>query len=164
VAPYTDYPRASYLVQMSGMDLCLTPTVRGPSPQLHSLLQSSGRRPRHHIGSVDFPVSGTPLRLQSQGAGTCYATGLGCLILTRASRNDAGRMSSQGKQDSNPGGWRKGRFITLADQHLDISKNDTGLIAQGCRVFMLRMWKQASKKDKSRCGISLLLGGCNISY
>jgi hypothetical protein len=76
VAPYTDYPRASYLVQMSGMDLCLTPTVRGPSPQLHSLLQSSGRRPRHHIGSVDFPVSGTPSGCKAREQGPVMQQGL----------------------------------------------------------------------------------------
>jgi hypothetical protein len=42
----------------------------------------------------------------------------------------AGRMSDQQEQDSNPGGWRKGRFI------MDLSKNGTCPIAQGCGVFM----------------------------
>jgi hypothetical protein len=41
----------------------------------------------------------------------------------------ARRMSDQPEQDSNPGGWRKGRFITLAGQHLDLFKNITSPIA-----------------------------------
>jgi hypothetical protein len=66
-------------------------------------------------------------------------------------------MLDQGEQDSNPSGWRKERFITLAGQHLDLSKNGTGPVAQGCRVFMLQnveaskwegqkqMWQLASR-------------------
>jgi hypothetical protein len=72
--------------------------------------------------------------------------------LTVASTNVTGRMLDQREQDSNTGGWRKGRFITLAGQHLDRSKNGTSPVAQGCRVLCLSMWKQASRKDKSRHG------------
>jgi hypothetical protein len=41
---------------------------------------------------------------------------------TGASRNVAGRMLDQREQNSNPGGWRKGRFIMLESQHLDLFK------------------------------------------
>jgi hypothetical protein len=64
----------------------------------------------------------------------------------------AGRMSDKWEQDSNPGDWRKGRFLRLAGQHLDLSKNGTGPVPQGCRFLCLRMRKQASGKDKSRHG------------
>jgi hypothetical protein len=37
--------------------------------------------------------------------------------LTGASRNVVERMSDEQEQDSNPGGWRKGRFIMLVGQH-----------------------------------------------
>jgi hypothetical protein len=72
--------------------------------------------------------------------------------LNGASTNVVGRMLDQREQDSNPGGWRKERFIMLADQHLDLSKNGTSLAAQGCGFLCLRMRKQASGKDKSTLG------------
>jgi hypothetical protein len=49
-------------------------------------------------------------------------------------------MSDQQEQDSNPGGWRKGRFI------MDLSKNGTCPIAQGCGVFMPQN-VEASKRE-----------------
>jgi hypothetical protein len=55
-------------------------------------------------------------------------------------------MSDQWEQDSNPGGWRKGRFITLAGQHLDLSKNGTSPVAQVCGVFMPQN-AEASKQE-----------------
>jgi hypothetical protein len=45
-------------------------------------------------------------------------------------------MLDQREQDSNPGGWREGRFIMLVVQHLDLSKNGTSPIAQGCGGFV----------------------------
>jgi hypothetical protein len=58
----------------------------------------------------------------------------------------AGRMSDKREQDSNPGGWRKERFITLGVQHLDLSKNGTGPVAQDCGVFMPQN-AEASKRE-----------------
>jgi hypothetical protein len=55
-------------------------------------------------------------------------------------------MLDQQEQDSNPGGWRKRRFITLTGQHLDLSKNGTSPVAQGCRVFMPQN-AEASKRE-----------------
>jgi hypothetical protein len=55
-------------------------------------------------------------------------------------------MLDQQEQDSNPGGWRKGKFITLVDQHLDLSKNGTGPVPQGCGVFMPQN-VEASKQE-----------------
>jgi hypothetical protein len=65
----------------------------------------------------------------------------------------AGTMSDQREQDSNPGGCRKGRFIMLAGQHLDLSpKMALALQLKSVGFLSLRMWKQASRKDKSRRG------------
>jgi hypothetical protein len=64
----------------------------------------------------------------------------------------AGRMSDQREQDSNPGGWRKGRFITLAGQHLDLSKNGTSPITQGCGVFMPQNAEASKWEGQSRRG------------
>jgi hypothetical protein len=74
-------------------------------------------------------------------------------------------MLGQQEQDSNPDGWRKGRFITLADQHLDLSKNGTSPAAQGCGVFNASECrsKQAGR-TKADVAVSLSLGGYNISY
>jgi hypothetical protein len=74
-------------------------------------------------------------------------------------------MSDQREQDSNPGGWRKGRFIMLAGQHLDLSQKWHqphssrlwGFYASECRN------KQA-RRTKANMAVSLLLGGYNISY
>jgi hypothetical protein len=55
-------------------------------------------------------------------------------------------MSDQQEQDSNPGGWKKGRFITLLGQHLDLAKNGTSLIAQGCGGFVPQN-AEASKQE-----------------
>jgi hypothetical protein len=62
----------------------------------------------------------------------------------------AGRMLDQREQDSNPGGWRKGRFIMLQGQHLDLSKNGTGPIAQGCRVFMPQNAKTSKQEGQKQ--------------
>jgi hypothetical protein len=45
---------------------------------------------------------------------------------------------------TDPGGCRKGRFITLADQHLDISKMAQAPELRVAEVFILR--KAASKQ------------------
>jgi hypothetical protein len=55
-------------------------------------------------------------------------------------------MLDQQEQDSNPGGWKKGRFITLAGQHLDLSKNGTSPLPQGRGVFMPQD-VEASKRE-----------------
>jgi hypothetical protein len=72
-----------------------------------------------------------------------------CLLLFSLSfvYSDVGRMWEQREQDSNPGDWRKGWFIMLAGQHLDLSKTGTGPVGQGCRVFMPQN-AEASEKDK----------------
>jgi hypothetical protein len=78
-APYTDYPRASYLVWMSGLDFCFTPPVEG---LVHGSEASSvvwEETPESHQGCA-LPGSRDPCRLQSQGAGTHYSMGLGGLI------------------------------------------------------------------------------------
>jgi hypothetical protein len=66
-------------------------------------------------------------------------------------------MQNQQEQDSNPSGWRKGRFITEEGQHLDLSKNGTRPSAKVCGVFMpqnvevskwedqKQMWQLASR-------------------
>jgi hypothetical protein len=59
-----------------------------------------------------------------------------------------GKIMDQREQDSNPDGWRKGRFMYASVPHLDLSKMAPDLVGFLC----LRMWKQASRKDKSRCG------------
>jgi hypothetical protein len=60
--------------------------------------------------------------------------------------NVSGRMLDQREQDSNSGGWRKERFITLVGQHLNLSKNRTSPAAQGCGVFMPQN-VEASKQE-----------------
>jgi hypothetical protein len=57
-------------------------------------------------------------------------------------------MSDQREQDLNPGGWRKGRFIKLAGQHLDLSKNGTSPVVQvrALGVFMPQN-VEASKRE-----------------
>jgi hypothetical protein len=97
-----------------------------------------------------LPGSRDPLQAAEPGSGDLLPNWAWRSDLGGASRNVAGRMLVQREQDSNPGGWRKGRFITLEGQHLDRSKNGTGPVAQGCGVLCLSMWKQASRKDKSR--------------
>jgi hypothetical protein len=75
-APYTDYPGASYLV-----DLCFTPPVQGPSPvapQPPSVIWKE--TPESHQGCA-FPGSRDPCRLQSWEVGTHYPMGLSSLIL-----------------------------------------------------------------------------------
>jgi hypothetical protein len=76
-----------------------------------------------------------------------------------------GRMLDQWGQDSNPGGLKKGRFITLAGQHLDLSKNGTSPAAQGCGVFNASECgtKQVGR-TKADMAVSLSLGGYNISH
>jgi hypothetical protein len=66
-------------------------------------------------------------------------------------------MSDQQEQDSNPDSWRKGKFIVLAGQHLDISKNGTSPIAQGCGS------KQVGR-TKADLAVSLSLGGYNLPH
>jgi hypothetical protein len=69
------------------------------------------------------------------------------------------------RKDSNPGGWRKGRFITLVGQHLDLSKNGNGPAAEGCRVFYASECRSKQVgRTKADVAVSLLLGGYNISY
>jgi hypothetical protein len=71
----------------------------------------------------------------------------------------------QQEQDSNPGGWRKGRFIMLAGQHLDRSKNGTDPVAQGCGGFYASECgsKQAGRA-KADVAVSLSVGGYHISH
>jgi hypothetical protein len=64
----------------------------------------------------------------------------------------ARRTSDQQEQDSNPGDWRKGRFITLVGQHLNLSKNGTGPVAQGCGDFMPQNAEASKREDKTRHG------------
>jgi hypothetical protein len=78
-------------------------------------------------------------------------------------------MSDQWEQDSNLGGWRKERFIMLVAQHLDLSKNGTGPIAQGWGVFVphnaegskqegqKQMWQLASRWEVTIYHISTRL-------
>jgi hypothetical protein len=58
----------------------------------------------------------------------------------------------QQERDSNPGGWRKGGFIYTSRPVPGSLQNGTGPLAQSCWFLCLRMQKQASGKDKSRCG------------
>jgi hypothetical protein len=75
------------------------------------------------------------------------------------------RMSGQQEQDSNPGGWKKGRFITLVDQYTGSLQKWHRPHSSGLRGFLcLRMWKQASRKAKADVAVSLSLGGYNISH
>jgi hypothetical protein len=81
-APYTDYPGASYLVQMSGMDLGSpfhSTTLRNQS----AVLQPPSVVWKETLASYwgcTLPGSRDPCRLQSQGVGTLYPTGLVVLI------------------------------------------------------------------------------------
>jgi hypothetical protein len=59
-------------------------------------------------------------------------------------------MLDQREQDSNPSAWRKGRFITLVGQHLDLSKNGTSPVAWGCRVSMPQNVKASKHKGQKR--------------
>jgi hypothetical protein len=55
-----------------------------------------------------------------QGPPQAAEPGSGDLLPNRARQYDltvVGRMSDQQEKDSNPGGWRKGIFITLVGQH-----------------------------------------------
>jgi hypothetical protein len=73
-------------------------------------------------------------------------------------------MSDQQEQYSNPGDWRKGRFITLVGQHLDISKMALAPQLRAAGVLCLRMQKETSRRTKADVTVSLLLGGYNISH
>jgi hypothetical protein len=52
----------------------------------------------------------------------------------------------QQEQDSNPGGWRKGRFIMQVGQDPGSLQNGTGPLAQGCGVFIPQN-VEASKRE-----------------
>jgi hypothetical protein len=112
-----------------------------------------------HWGCV-LPDSRDPCRLQSQGVGTRYSMGLGSLISLGSPE-----MSDHREQDSNPGGRRKGRFITLAGQHpgsfqkwhWPCSSGLRGFYASECRS------KQVGR-TKVDMAVSLSLGGYNIAY
>jgi hypothetical protein len=52
----------------------------------------------------------------------------------------------QQEQDSNPGGWRKGRFIYHSGPAPGSLQNGTGPSAQGCWVFMPQN-VEASKRE-----------------
>jgi hypothetical protein len=142
--PYTDYPGASYLVWTSSMNLRFTPPVWGPSLWFHSPLQSSEGDPGITPGVRTSRFQGSP-QAAEPGSRDPLPSGAQRSDLTGASTN-VGRMSDQWEQYSNPGGWRKGRFITLAGHTLDLSKNGTGPVAQGCGVFM-RQNVEASKRE-----------------
>jgi hypothetical protein len=58
----------------------------------------------------------------------------------------AGRMSDQREQDSNPGGWRKGRFIYASGPAPGSLHNGAYPLVQGCWVFMPQN-VEASKQE-----------------
>jgi hypothetical protein len=75
------------------------------------------------LGVHNFWFQG-PLQAAEPGNGDRYPMGLGGLISLGPPKccGKTVRPSDHREQDSNPGGWMKGRFITLAGQHLDLSK------------------------------------------
>jgi hypothetical protein len=58
-------------------------------------------------------------------------------------------MMDQQEQDSNPGGWRKGRFITLSGQHLDLSKMALAPQLKAVGVLMPQN-VEASKQEEQK--------------
>jgi hypothetical protein len=82
-----------------------------------------------------------------------------------ASPNVAGRMSDHREQDSNPGGWRKGRFIMLVGQHPGSLQKWHQPCSSMLRGFYASEYgsKQAGT-TKADVAFSLSLGGYNLSY
>jgi hypothetical protein len=150
-APYTDYPRASYLVQTSSTDLRSlfhSTTLRTWSA---GRLQSSGRRPWNHIRGAHFLVPGTPAGCRAREWGPFTQQGL--LVwspwgLHKCYRKNAGPTRTRLKPKfeerkiyyaNGPAAWFSPK-LALAPQ----------LRAVG--FLCLRMQIQANRKDKSRRG------------
>jgi hypothetical protein len=77
----------------------------------------------------------------------------------------AGRMSDQREQDSNPGGWRKGRFIMLAGQHpVSLQKWHQPCSPQLWGFYAAECRNKQVGRTKADVAVSLSLGGYNISH
>jgi hypothetical protein len=76
-----------------------------------------------------------------------------------------GRVLDQQEQDSNPGGWRKGRFITLVGQHPgSLQKWHRPLSSRLQEFYALECRSKQAGRTKANVAVSLLLRGYNISY
>jgi hypothetical protein len=59
-------------------------------------------------------------------------------------------MLDQREQDSNPGGWRKGRFIYASGPAPGSLQNGTGPLAQGSWLFILQNVEASKKKGQNQ--------------